>query len=243
MPRQVLQGTRSRSPRGERGLKFDVQIGADYIASRSPRGERGLKSTRRGKAPRRPRSLPSRGAWIEIMGTGSSPRPCPSRSPRGERGLKYPPPLQGPQRPPGRSPRGERGLKFRGVGLRLEARASLPSRGAWIEIPRSPRPGLPPSSLPSRGAWIEIPRRTRSPPRRPGRSPRGERGLKSSWALRPSAGPPSLPSRGAWIEMRCSLRSRRRPSSLPSRGAWIEIGLQGRGGNRGSVAPLAGSVD
>ena len=56
-------------------------------------------------------SLPSRGAWIEI-GSPETPRTgCRCRSPRGERGLKF----------------DDFGL----VGL---GRVSLPSRGAWIEI-------------------------------------------------------------------------------------------------------------
>ena len=79
------------------------------------------------------RSLPSRGAWIEIPAggglpvgqSGRSPRGerglkllvgavgllTLRRSPRGERGLKFIPPLSGESQP-GRSPRGERGLKF-----------------------------------------------------------------------------------------------------------------------------------
>ena len=79
-----------------------------------------------------------------------------------------------------RSPRGERGLKYI-YSIRTHAReeASLPSRGAWIEISSEELP------------W----RRTT------GRSPRGERGLKSAGV---PAGLPrhvSLPSRGAWIEI------------------------------------------
>ena len=78
---------------------------------------------------------------------------------------------------PRRSPHGERGLKSAYMDQVVDGVASLPSRGAWIEIPipttmlsRSP-------SLPSRGAWIEI---SAAAP--------GWRRL------------PSLPSRGAWIE-------------------------------------------
>ena len=78
-------------------------------------------------------SLPVRGAWIEISvrasGVGTS---C--RSPCGERGLKslwshllFPP-------PPRRSPCGERGLKWFMNRVLVNAFASLPVRGAWIEI-------------------------------------------------------------------------------------------------------------
>ena len=55
---------------------------------------------------------------------------------------------------------------------------SLPSRGAWIEMPARQPQSARLLSLPSRGAWIEI---TLSKPR--------------------DALHKSLPSRGAWIEM------------------------------------------
>ena len=79
------------------------------------------------------KSLPSRGAWIEIQISNKSVLEL------------Y-----------GRSPRGGRGLKWLLLHRRRMGRASLPSRGAWIEIALalSPRIWLP--SLPSRGAWIEI---------------------------------------------------------------------------------------
>ena len=143
---------------------------------------------------------------------------------------------------------------------------SLPSRGAWIEIPcppaGSPRKGSLPSrgawieiqaivgghceecgSLPSRGAWIEISSKPAYSISLPRRSPHGERGLKFL----------AVPMQ--------SLRLRRSPHgerglkyvgggtlcqsgpSLPSRGAWIEItpGRPIHGCSR--VAPLTGSVD
>ena len=56
-----------------------------------------------------------------------------------------------------RSPRGERGLKFVGARVGMTITASLPSRGAWIEISVF---------------WNSA--------RKEGRSPRGERGLKSN---------------------------------------------------------------
>ena len=57
---------KSRSPRGERGLKFNTALDFRLFAGRSPHGERGLKSAGQ---PRR-------------SGPGG-------RSPHGERGLKY----------------------------------------------------------------------------------------------------------------------------------------------------------
>ena len=78
------------------------------------------------------------------------------RSPRGERGLKLQPAESAGTETVRRSPRGERGLKSKGdEGIRRQG-ASLPPRGAWIEI---------------RGHLLLV----QIIPRR---SPRGERGLK-----------------------------------------------------------------
>ena len=60
-------------------------------------------------------------------------------------------------------------------------------------------------SLPSRGAWIEIPTGAGGTVSLERRSPRGERGLKCLRNLRDEVVALSLPSRGAWIEIRrCS---------------------------------------
>ena len=55
---------------------------------RSPRGERGLKSLENPTLKKMNRSLPSRGAWIEIDIALAIPGKVLRRSPRGERGLK-----------------------------------------------------------------------------------------------------------------------------------------------------------
>ena len=55
-----------------------------------------------------------------------------------------------------RSPRGERGLKFLAPLRGPLVLASLPSRGAWIEMFYDPCLPSHEESLPSRGAWIEI---------------------------------------------------------------------------------------
>ena len=98
-------------------------------------------------------------------------------------------------------------------------------------------------SLPSRGAWIEISDPASRPLGYAGRSPHGERGLKSySPAAKnrilcrsphgerglksPS---PASPGGGGW--------------SLPSRGAWIEIAQSAKTAAAAAVAPLTGSVD
>ena len=80
------------------------------------------------------KSLPSRGAWIEIGDAGIHAVYNISRSPHGERGLKFP----------------DLGDIAHQVG------GSLPSRGAWIEIALSIYGERRKQSLPSRGAWIEI---------------------------------------------------------------------------------------
>ena len=60
----------SRSPCGERGLKFNIGVEDDMqeLDSRSPCGERGLKLPLYRIQWSPPRSLPLRGAWIEIQG-------------------------------------------------------------------------------------------------------------------------------------------------------------------------------
>ena len=57
---------------------------------------------------------------------------------------------------------------------------SLPVRGAWIEIKSVRREFIDAlSSLPVRGAWIEIKNAAQTGKALMGRSPCGERGLKS----------------------------------------------------------------
>ena len=56
----------------------------------------------------------------------------------------------------GRSPCGERGLKSSPRRLTPLTSASLPVRGAWIEIQVIVTPNAFCTSLPVRGAWIEI---------------------------------------------------------------------------------------
>ena len=109
-------------------------------ASRSPRGERGLKFPR-DRASRSFRgSLPSRGAWIEIYTIRQKIENGTRRSPRGERGLKYDitSALAGYIA----------SLPSRGAWIEINSAdfwsifgRSLPSRGAWIEIPDERRSG------------------------------------------------------------------------------------------------------
>ena len=58
---------RSRSPHGERGLKFAVTSTLNnQVFGRSPHGERGLKLLLLLLLQSLGQSLPTRGAWIEI---------------------------------------------------------------------------------------------------------------------------------------------------------------------------------
>ena len=87
----ILKVEKSRSPHGERGLKFrTILYKIAKVICRSPHGERGLKSSSCSIYLNGISSLSSRRAWIEIKtdeivnlvySTG--------RSPHGERGLKY----------------------------------------------------------------------------------------------------------------------------------------------------------
>ena len=102
---------------------------------------------------------------------------------------------------------------------------SCPSRGTWIEILMSRRPGIGGD----------------------GRAPRGARGLKSAdCGSIISARQQSCPSRGTWIEInRAGQESRCDGKSCPSRGTWIEM-LKGNDGllyDELGVVPLAGHVD
>ncbi len=167
-----------------------------------------------------PRSLPVRGAWIEIIPSWSW-------------GTRY----------TGRSPYGERGLKFRKHHQALDECASLPVRGAWIEIIIFCTLSNSSLSLPVRGAWIEIEGSFTTATGAGGRSPYGERGLKYLQVQLGRGGDPSLPVRGAWIEIGSSGTSGRSGGSLPVRGAWIEISYSPFHRCREAVAPRTGSVD
>ena len=168
-----------RSPRGERGLKCIAGTVEGLLRwGRSPRGERGLKSL-------------VVGATVAYL----------RRSPRGERGLK----LSKSITERGwkcRSPRGERGLKCRCLSIIRGFHLSLSSRRAWIEILNQkqstvmkPKVALLAESVDWNYAKLY------SFYFVAGRSPRGERGLKSAIWDRNSIFAVSLSSRRAWIEI------------------------------------------
>ena len=150
---------------------------------RSPCGERGLKSICRISPPGNSTSLPVRGAWVEMCRSGWRSIAIRRRSPCGERGLKSAvAPSSAPNRR--RSPCGERGLKLAVLMQLCGWAASLPVRGAWVEIVEIF--GAPESACRSpcgeRGLKYAPASAGRCTQRR---SPCGERGLKSlprAWA-------------------------------------------------------------
>ena len=102
-----------------------------------------------------PRSLPVRGAWIEIYSLYALLMSSQCRSPCGERGLKC--------LVLGFVALAVRSLPVRGAWIEiyslyalLMSSQSLPVRGAWIEIVGMLRTMFASTSLPVRGAWIEI---------------------------------------------------------------------------------------
>ena len=146
------------------------------------------------------KSLPARGAWIEIFAVFLIPAKLLSLPARGAwieiRRLR-----QNGSRPTRRSPHGERGLKCLRAFRRVEFCVSLPARGAWIEMQNWLSGSTAIGSLPARGAWIEIRLQPSENEKIPGRSPHGERGLKYRGHEERPEGHGSLPARGAWIEI------------------------------------------
>ena len=169
-----------------------------------------------------PGSLPSRGAWIEMITVGNA-----------DIGYIASLPSRGAW------------IEIRQIRRFAYYRQSLPSRGAWIEIApsaytynhlacRSPRG--------ERGLKWSQKLICSLPPAC--RSPRGERGLKFFRATDVRAQKSSLPSRGAWIEIEMvkgarlyfggrSPRGERGLKSETTPAPWAGL----------DVAPLAGSVD
>ena len=77
------------APYGARGLKSQLGVRPDNQQRRAPYGARGLKSSHTPNFPRRLRSRPAWGAWIEMPSPGRSGRFPPCRAPYGARGLKF----------------------------------------------------------------------------------------------------------------------------------------------------------
>ena len=145
-------------------------------------------------------SLPSRGAWIEIIRRSRSHRPASVA------------PLAGSV---------DRNRLLSPI-LKVPA-GSLPSRGAWIEMLHCQAACSPRASLPSRGAWIEINSLSRFQPTTTSLPSRGawiEMRLKMCWTLSRMVAPLA-----GSVDRNIDRLAKtvRKPASLPSRGAWIEI--------------------
>ena len=137
-------------------MKSDPPCSPGSPARRSPYGERGLKLHHDQVAVCQPRSLPVRGAWIEILCLAECRKRYESLPVRGawieiiqsmnrESWLTRSLPVRGAwieilisgsisRNTSRRSPYGERGLKSDDERQRRGPGASLPVRGAWIEI-------------------------------------------------------------------------------------------------------------
>ena len=122
---------------------------------RSPHGERGLKYRGARREAALHRSLPSRGAGVEIAPSPGNPWTQCRRAPHRERGLKYTPACLPACFPACRSPHGERGLKFDRHSHAATTRKSLPLRGARVEISGTFPLLWRKPSLPLRGARAE----------------------------------------------------------------------------------------
>ena len=118
------------------------------MPSRSPHGERGLKFVLVCDTVMRDMSLSSWRAWIEIKTGEKQDDKKLGRSPHGERGLKFPRHERETLLTARRSPHGERGLKCKRSRTLLPPMVSLSSWRAWIEISEvSGRVKSPPVAL------------------------------------------------------------------------------------------------
>ena len=126
----------SRSPHGERGLKFvHAELFCRQCATSLPARGAWIEIVSNIACNyNRKASLPARGAWIEIPNPKALCKTIHGRSPHGERGLKFKQTRKNVAAYFGRSPHGERGLKSVAPLLSQYEVASLPARGAWIEM-------------------------------------------------------------------------------------------------------------
>ena len=145
-------------------------------------------------------SLPSRGAWIEMVQN------------RVDQSLLVSLPSRGAW------------IEILPITNTARVLKSLPSRGAWIEITSKTWQQHTQLSLPSRGAWIEIGTQQKEIAQVTCRSPHGERGLKcGARASYHGGGPSRSPHGERGLKFNFAYVSKSNSSSLPSRGAWIEI--------------------
>ncbi len=161
------------------------------------------------------RSLPARGAWIEIADR-SQPSLGTSR----------------------RSPQGERGSKCLATHGDVCADKVAPRKGSVDRNDYADRPlPSPIVSLPARGAWIEMIERQHAGHTQQRRSPQGERGSKlfGNNQLDESLRRSPQGERGSkYGEQHVAHRE---SGSLPARGAWIEIPPTRTAGPRSRRSP------
>ncbi len=194
---------------------------AGQLQSRSPYGERGLKYFVASRYGFSLVSLSLRRAWIEIFSRASS-RAETCRSPYGERGLKSRS-IEFFSQKVCRSPYGERGLKFDGDLTELAGgagRSPYGERGLKFTAQGAYPVGSSRSPYGERGLKY---RNYRNCAGFPCRSPYGERGLKLGVTVYAVVFGVSLFLRRAWIEM--SLGSSYLTASL-CRSPYGECGLK-----------------
>ena len=142
-------------------------------------------------------------------------------------------------------------LPVRGAWVEIEAEIeycqndvmSLPVRGAWVEIQDEKGHIDITMSLPVRGAWVEIPKPFTDCIKRYCRSPCGERGLKSYITNGRAFSERRSPCGERGLKSQPSpLFLHNRSVSLPVRGAWVEISVARSYPTIRLVAPRAGSV-
>ena len=172
---------------------------ASSRASRSPYGERGLKYRHRRKRRPQDQSLSLRRAWIEIR---TEPFPASRHASLSLR---------------------RAWIEIRTVRWQNTDCRSLSLRRAWIEIRTVRWQNTDCRSLSLRRAWIEIFDGGWRGGSRGGRSPYGERGLKSCCGRGLLDVQASLSLRRAWIEISNPRPWNGRHESLSLRRAWIEI--------------------
>ena len=122
-----------RSPCGGAWIEMNIAGCPGLTAWSLPMRERGLKFQRSSITDRERRSLPMRGAWIEIYPFGFNLKRFSRRSPCGGAWIEMN--IAGcPGLTAWSLPMRERGLKFQRSSITDRERRSLPMRGAWIEI-------------------------------------------------------------------------------------------------------------
>ena len=150
---------------------------AGQLQSRSPYGERGLKYFVASRYGFSLVSLSLRRAWIEIFSRASS-RAETCRSPYGERGLKFDGDLTELAGGAGRSPYGERGLKFTAQGAYPVGSSRSPYGERGLKLGVTVYAVVFGVSLFLRRAWIEMSLGSSYLTASLCRSPYGECGLK-----------------------------------------------------------------